>query len=170
MDQAIIYISFIPWLFYFISYSIKGIKDTKGVKRKKYVNWLKTHLLQIFRLDTLVLIAVFLYFTKHNNDFVDKTLFFAINLYLFVNSIYDKSFKNKNKVKWSEATLVIILLIITALPFAYYEYSANVQLTYKLMFSYTFFAYILVIFAKLVNMPIVRLYNKLKKSTTEERD
>ena len=163
MNKAIIYVTFLPWLLYFIIYSIKGIKDTKGVKRKTYFTWLKKHFFQMFRFDTLVLIAVFLYFIKFENSMVDKMLFFAINLYLFVNSIYDKSFKNKNKIEFSELTLVVILLIITTVPFIYYYRHHELINTYNIMFAYTFFSYIIVILAKLLNMPIVRLFNSIRK-------
>jgi len=162
MNNIIIYLSFLPWVLYFILHTAKAIRETKLVKKTEYFKWLKSHFFQIFRLDNLVLIAVFLYFVKHHNDLVDKMLFSSINLYLFVNSIYDKSPGSVNKVSRSELTLIIILILITTIPFIYFSKTNNLQLTYKIMFGYTFFAYFIVIISKIINMPIVRLVKKKK--------
>ena len=152
MDRLIVFLSFVPWLLYFVIYGMRAISDVEKLNDNNKFKWLKTHIFQIFRLDNLVLILVFYYFLKHHNNLVDKMLFSAINLYLFVSSLYDKPFREKGKLLRNHSILWIIVGIILIIPFGYYFRTNNLQETYKLMFAYTFFAYLMFMLARRIEI------------------
>ena len=78
-------------------------------------------------------------------------LFSVMNLYLFVNTFYDKR-SNLNKVLDKKDILPsIIILFISIVPFILYEFKIiKLSTTYLLSFLYAALAYIIVIIIRKV--------------------
>lgn len=164
MTNAIIYLTFIPWILYYSSISKNAIKDIKNKKLGFY--WFKKNILNIFHFENLILYGIFIFFaTYYQNSnqiwLVDILLFSAINLYLFINCYYDKN-RSTNKLVVSDLTIILIALIISLIPFIYYMVTHNYLMTYYILFGFSFFNYLIVLISSLINKLIIKLIIRKK--------
>ena len=93
MREFIILLSFVPWLLFFLYKCKNTLKDLKN--KRLTGEWIKKNLLNLFHFDNLILFGIFLFFCKtfkdSNQIFLTKVLLFScINLYLFINQLYEK--------------------------------------------------------------------------------
>lgn len=154
MTKLIIYLTFVPWFLYFIVLCKNALKVLKENKMSKI--WLKENIFKIFRFDNIILFAIFFYFSAYHHEanqilLVDTMLFSAINLYLFINTYYDKN-KNNNKIDQNDISTILILLLITLIPFIYYTSTNNYVITYYILFAYGFFNYLIVFISRCINI------------------
>lgn len=117
--------------------------------------WVKKNIFNIFHFPNIILFAIFVYFSVRYKDadqiFITHILLFsAIYLYLFINHYYDKYKTHKNVDSMNMSTILIILLI-SLIPIMYYISSENYLVTYYILFIYSFFSYLVVFIAKLIN-------------------
>jgi len=110
----------------FFAYIYLLIKEEIMVDKKDY---------KLFRFDTLILIAIFIYFAKFKVVFVNKLLFFTICLYLFVNKLYEKKLKEKLDIKANKIEIIIgyVLAILTFLPYILWR---KLLISYLLAFGF----------------------------------
>ena len=122
MNYILSIVSTIP----FFAYIYLLIKEEIMVDKKDY---------KLFRFDTLILIAIFIYFAKFKVVFVNKLLFFTICLYLFVNKLYDKKLKEKLDIKANKTEIIIgyVLAILTFLPYILWR---KLLISYLLAFGF----------------------------------
>ena len=122
MNSILSIISTIP----FFAYIYLLIKEEIMVDKKDY---------KLFRFDTLILIAIFIYFAKFKVVFVNKLLFFTICLYLFVNKLYEKKLKEKLDIKANKIEIIIgyVLAILTFLPYILWR---KLLISYLLAFGF----------------------------------
>lgn len=122
MNYILAIISTIP----FFAYIYLLIKEEIMVDKKDY---------KLFRFDTLILIAIFIYFAKFKVVFVNKLLFFTICLYLFVNKLYEKKLKEKLDIKANKIEIIIgyVLAILTFLPYILWR---KLLISYLLAFGF----------------------------------
>lgn len=139
------YLTLIPWFLFFIFYSYYIYLEISAQKTYNYRKWIDENFWKIFRFDTLFLIAIFIFFIRYKNNFVNLMLFFAINLYLLINILYELPKKEKFKIP---LTTLISFLIILFIPLIIYFLTKSFVITTLVMFGYTFFAYIIVIVIK----------------------
>lgn len=134
-------LSFIPWIpLYIITFIIALNRSDKNFSW----TYFKHHMLEVFRLDWLILIIFFFFFAAFKQQFVSEYLFPVICLYLFVNSFYEKKDKlQKDFIKKNLGELVI-LFIIMLIPFIIYFIFGKLSLTYKIMLVMIFLEYFLV--------------------------
>ena len=132
MNMLLSYLSFIP---YFI-YLYLLIKDELLNEKNK-----------VFRFDTLILVAIFIYFAHYHVTYVSKILFFTINLYLLVNKLYDKNIKGKIEFKkdYLKILFVYLIAIILCLP---YILKAKLTLSYELSFALILLIHFVFLFIK----------------------
>ena len=142
-DKYITLLTFIPWCLFFIISVIRNLNNKEY--RKFSLKYLKNNFFNIFRLDLLFLILVFFYFASFEKDFVDKYLFMVMNLYLCVNSIYEKKKRITQDFFKNNIIELILLLIIMLLPFSFYFIKNNLVLTYKIMLIYLILEYIIIL-------------------------
>ena len=154
MKLVLITLTFIPWLCHYAYYC--NIALVEMAKTKVNGTYLKNNFNRIFRLETLLLMSLFMYFTTYHNLTVNIMLFMVINLYLFINIFYDNRYRNKKIIKRFDFFVIIPLLIISILPFIYYLINNHLTLLYKILFGYGFLAYALVLI-------IYFIKNKIKK-------
>ena len=128
MNMLLSYLSFIP---YFI-YLYLLIKDELLNEKNK-----------VFRFDTLILVAIFIYFAHYHVAYVSKILFFTINLYLLVNKLYDKNIKGKIEFKkdYLKILFVYLIAIILCLPY-------KLTLSYELSFALILLIHFVFLFIK----------------------
>ena len=163
MQRFLNYLTFIPWLLYFVELSRNVIKiiNTNEINKE----WLKKNFFNIFRFDTLILIGIFIYFMityYHTADqiwLVEILLFSAINLYLYFNSYYDKN-KTDYHIDTKDLSTILIILIIILIPLIYFISTKNSLITYYILFGYTFFNFIIVYLAKKINDLIIKIILK----------
>ena len=146
MKKLFIYITFAIWFIYFISTSKNTLKYLK--KNNKGKNWIKKNIFKIFHFDSLILFAIFIFFNGIYQEssqlwLVRILLFGVINLYLYLNSFYDKNRIN-DKIHTDDISCILLILLISLIPIIYFISSNNVNITYYVMFGYIFFNYLLV--------------------------
>lgn len=149
MQRIFIYISFIPWLLYYTYQTNSWL----SILQNKQINltWLKKNIFRSFSLSEIALYLTFFYFTVHYHRsqeifLVTTILFFLINLYLLVSKL---EFKKKNsEVNQKNLVVYFLLILITLIPFTYYVFSNNYTITYYILFFYSLFAFLFVLFIK----------------------
>lgn len=144
MKNFFVFLTFIPWILYFISLSKIALKDFHSYKLNK--KWLKKNILKVFQFDKLILIAIFIYFSLLYPDanqvwLVEIMLFSVINLYLYINNIYNKT---RNKVSKEDVKEILFILLFMIVPIIIFSITKNQSLTYYIMFGYSFFNYLIV--------------------------
>lgn len=160
LNKYITLVTFLPWVLIFIFSSLNNL----GNKNYTSFTWeyLRKNLFKIFRLDTLFLIIVFLYFSSFHKDFVDKYLFAVMCIYLFVNSFYEK----RNTLKkgfWTKNFLNIFLLFcVMIIPFIIYFTKKDLVFTYKIMLIYLFLEYIIIIIISYITKFIKKIFKRKK--------
>ena len=84
-------------------------------------------------------------------------LFISINLYLLLNSIYDKN--NKEKLIKKEYNIIFLLVVTTLIPIIFYLITKKYTITYYIMFGYSILNGVIILICTLINNKI----NKYKK-------
>lgn len=159
MQRIIVILTFIPW-FMFYSNSIKNsLKYLKDIDFNS--EWLKKHLFQVFHFNDLILYGIFVYFTsnyyKSNQIWlVSILLFTVINIYLYINSFYDKN-RSKNKINYNDLSQLLIILFLSIIPVVYYILTKEYIITYYILFGFNFFNFIIVLLARYINKKLIKL-------------
>ncbi len=143
IDKYIVLLTFIPWILFFIISGVRNLNNKKEIVFS--FKYLKDNFFNIFRLDLLFLVGVFFYFASFEKEFVDKYLFLVMNLYLCVNSIYEKKKEFKKGFLKNNVIELILLFIIMLVPFLIYFIKNDTILTYKIMLIYLVLEYLMVI-------------------------
>ena len=143
INNYIIFLTFIPWIIIFIISSLRNLNNDNYQKFNS--QYLRKNFFKIFRLDTLFLIIVFYYFASYDKNFVNQYLFAVMNLYLCVNSIYEKKEKYQKNFLKNNIISIILLIIVLLTPFLIYFIKKDLVLTYKIMLIYLFLEYIIII-------------------------
>ena len=162
MKNFFVYLSFIPWIFYLFNMSKNALKDLKH--NEPSLKWFIKNIFKIFRFDTIILLLIYIFFSYINTDasqlwLVKLLLFAGINLYLFINSYYDKN-KIKEKIKTDDVSTILILLFITFIPILLFMSTEDYTISYYIMFAYSFFNYLIIYIAKKINDLTFRLVIK----------
>lgn len=160
MAKFYIYITFVIWFIYFISTSKNTMKDLK-LNNSKEKNWFKRNIFKIFHFDSLILFAIYIYFNSIYQDssqlwLVRILLFGVINLYLYLNSFYDKN-RIKDKIHTDDISCILLILLISLIPIVYFISTSNAIITYYVMFGYIFFNYLLVSICLFINNFIIKV-------------
>jgi peptidoglycan/LPS O-acetylase OafA/YrhL len=168
MKTYVVYLTFIPWILYFISICKKALNDIKS--KKTNTEYYKKNFFRIFPFDTLILTAIFVFVSKFykNADqiWLAKILLFSsINLYLYINTFYDES-RKKNRIGTGDISTMLILTILILPPIIFYVAFHMYTITYYILFGYSFFYYPITIISKSLNnllFKIVRHRNNENK-------
>ena len=134
MNTLLSYLSFIPYFFYLFLLIKDELVNEKNGK-------------DLFRFDTLILVAVFIFFASYKVPLVCKMLFATINLYLFVNKIYDHDLKNK-KIKKKDYLKIVFVYVIALLLILPYILFKKLTFCYYLAFIMILMIHFIVWFAK----------------------
>lgn len=161
MTKLVVILTFIPWLAYFILSTIKNIKKLRN--EKMTIKYIKENIFNIFRLDTIILISIFIYFSlsypESDQIWLARVLLFGtINLYLFANRLYDKVEK-KEQLNKKEKNILFFGIIVALIPVIFYFCTRNYQITYYIMFGLGFFNYFITIICKFIS----ERFNKKRK-------
>ena len=143
-NKIINYITFIPWVLFFGKLIKMALKETKN--KNLNFKWFKSHFSTIIHFDIIILILLFIYFASFEDTLVDRMLFSVMNLYLFVNTFYDKRNISNKSLDKKDIIPSIIIILLSLIPFILYEFKIiRVATVYLILFIYTVVAYILVI-------------------------
>lgn len=156
LEKYIIFLTFVPWILIVIISMLNNLSN-KYYKRFS-LKYLGKNIFKIFRLDTLLLLIFFWYFSSFNREFVGQYLFAVMCLYMFVNFFYEKRNSLKKGFFRENVIEIILLIIFNILPFIYYYQTGELINTYKIMLLYLFFEYFIIIIVSL----IARVIKKLK--------
>ncbi len=168
MQKFLVYLTFIPWFLYFIETAKNFIKITRKTTINK--KWFKENFLNLFRFDSLILFGIFIFFAKfykHADQIklVKILLFAAINLYLYINTYYDKN-KRKNHIEAKDISTILIILIIMLIPIIFYISTGMYTITYYILFGYNFFNILIVILSESINDFILKI---VKRDSNESK-
>lgn len=138
MEKVIIYLSAISWLLY---YSVNIFKTIIDLDKKSVFS--------LFRFDSIILILIFVYIVSFNRTFVIQMLFATINLYLFINRLYERNI-NQKRIKKVISSNKLLLSVLYILAFTWIIVAENI-----LKLSY--FYYSLFILSFFINIIIYEL-------------
>ena len=155
------YLALLPWLLFFPTYSFHIYLEINEKGTRELIKWGKKNFFKMFRLDILLLISLFVYFLTHNHNTVNLMLFFMINLYFFVNMLYETKFKGK--FRELNVQMVVIYIFVILIPVIFYLITRNFVVTSLIMFGYSFFAYFILIDIKILSNYIVGKIGRNKK-------
>jgi hypothetical protein len=130
MKILIIYLSIIPWLLYYSVSIFKTLIDLD-----------KYNVFSLFRFDSIILILIFAYFVSFNKSFVIEMLFATMNLYLFINRLYEKNMNHPNlkKIIFNNKLLLLFIYIITFILIFILESYLKLAYFYYTLFALSFF-------------------------------
>ena len=162
MKTYIVYLTFIPWVLYFISICKKALYEIKVKKVNK--DYFFKNLWRILPLDRLILTGIFvfvcIFYKGASQLWVAKVLLFAsINLYLYINTFYDEDRKRFNLTTGDISTMLIILILMIG-PIVFYVATHMYTVTYFILFGYSFFYYIITLLSKGINSLIFKIVRK----------
>ncbi len=126
IDYCLTAASCIPFLMYiFLLIKEEVLKPERSIK-------------EILRFDNLILIIVFIIFTTYKVSMVNQMLFFTINLYFYVNKLYDKKLKQKINIKENIIPIILIyvLAVLSFIPYIFFE---QLRYSYYIAFGLIFF-------------------------------
>ena len=143
-NKIVNYITFIPWVLFFGKLIKMALKETKH--KNLNFKWFRSNFSKIIHFDIIILILLFIYFASFEDTLVDRMLFSVMNLYLFVNTFYDKRNISNKSLDKKDIIPSIIIILLSLIPFILYEFKIiKVATVYLILFIYTVVAYILVI-------------------------
>ena len=151
MLRAIKYLTFIPWILYFIEivfYRI-GVIETCKLDKEKYFKHMKENLFSSINVKEIVLLVIFIFFIRYHNTPVLESLFATFYIYLLVDFFQTLAVdckKIRNKSLMVQSVLLVILVI------SFFTVTNKLYTTYFLMFMVsilnTFIIYIFSIIMK----------------------
>ena len=153
MKLYLVYLTFIPWILYFLSICKKALYELKN--KKINIEYLKKNFFRMFPFDTLILTALFVFVAKFYKDaselWLAKVLLFSsINLYLYINTFYDDA-KKRIKVGPGNISTMLIIVIVMLIPIVFYVAFHKYTITYYILFGYSFFYYPITIICRSIN-------------------
>jgi len=156
LDQYITILTFIPWVLYIVVSLITNLN--KEEYRLINFNYIRKNFFKIFRLDTLFLLIVFIYFTTFKMEFVLEYLFAIMCIYLFVNSFYEDKNKLKKGFFKENIISIILIFILILIPFIIYFKTKDIIKTYNIMLIYVFIEYILIIIVSYIEKFLKKIF------------
>lgn len=135
METILVYLSVIPWIFY---YSINMFKTLIDIDKKRA--------LSLFRFDSVILILIFMYFVFFNKSFVIQMLFATMNLYFFINRLYEKNINRNNikKVYRKNKSLLGVLYLFMIVFIIVLERLLKLSYFYYCLFGLSFFINVII--------------------------
>lgn len=156
MERLIIYITFIPWLLCYGFNIRNNLKSTKNIKFN--FKWFKKNLPKMIYFEEILLIAIFIYFSTYDNKTVNEMLFSVMNLYLFVNTFYNRRAMSNNKLDITDLSTILIIVIISFGPYFFFIKTNNLIYTYYILFGYIFFSYLITIFGRFIDFLLKKVF------------
>ena len=150
MQKILIFLTFIPWFFYYFSQTKSNLKIINNNKEDN--SWSK-NFLDIIPLNNIILYAILIYFSScYDNSssifIVRIMLFSAINLYLFFNTISRKDYITI--FEDSKESIPIKYILIALIPIISFFFTKQHMMTYYLMISFNILNYLLI---KIIGLP-----------------
>ena len=150
MQKILIFLTFIPWFFYYFSQTKSNLKIINNNKEDN--SWSK-NFLDIIPLNNIILYAILIYFSSYYDDsssifIVRIMLFSAINLYLFFNTISRKDYITI--FEDSKESIPIKYILIALIPIISFFFTKQHMMTYYLMISFNILNYLLI---KIIGLP-----------------
>lgn len=161
MTNFFIVLSLIPWFLCYLKYCTKSLIETNNIIIT--LKWFKKSIFKIFRFETLILIGIFIYFLRFENELVNIMLFGVICLYLFAASFHDSHNKINCKNFKPNLFIIVSLILITTIPYIFYKNTNDLALTYIILFAYLFFSHFLVVLITLIYNLIPKYKGQIKK-------
>ena len=124
-------------------------------KNEISIRWLGKNFFKVFHVDNIILFAIYLFFSFINTDasqlwLVKILLFSSINLYLYINTFYDKH-RIEEKIVTDDISTIFIILFLAFIPIIYFISTKSYTVTYFIMFGFGFFNYLITFIAKKIN-------------------
>lgn len=134
MLRVIKYLTFVPWILYFIEIMLFriGVIETYKLDKKKYFKHINENLFSSINIKEIVLLVIFILFMQHNNTAVLEILFATFYIYLlfdFFQTLAKYCKKIINKSLMVQSVLLVILII------SFFIVTNKLYTTYILMFA-----------------------------------
>ena len=131
VNKIALYIGFIIWMFYSYFAISKEILAKNRIKTS-YLEYARKNIFKVLRIDKLILVLVFLFYTTFKNNSVSIYLFDIMILYFFINLMYEE-IKMKKINFGKEIYYYISLLVICLLPLVYYFLKGEIIITLSII-------------------------------------
>lgn len=151
IPRIIKFMTFIPWILYFIKimfYRIVVIENKK-LDKEKYLKHLDGNMFSSINIPEIVLFSIFLIFMQYKKTLVLEMLFPTIYIYLLIN-FFQTLAKDCKRIQNKTFMVLSILLMMSII--GYFIYTNRLYTTYILMFTSSilssFIIYIFSLFVK----------------------
>jgi len=151
IPRIIKFMTFIPWILYFIKimfYRIVVIENKK-LDKEKYLKHLDGNMFSSINIPEIVLFSIFLIFMQYKKTLVLEMLFPTIYIYLLIN-FFQTLAKDCKRIQNKTFMVLSILLLMSII--GYFIYTNRLYTTYILMFTSSilssFIIYIFSLFVK----------------------
>lgn len=150
--MEIIIKSIIRWIGFILWFIYLGIELFKEINQKNmqknYPKYIKKNILNVLRLDKLILIIVFIIYTTFHNKTVNIYLFAIIMLYLLVNLLYEKEkIKINLKKEWK---YYLSFILISIIPIIFYLVTKKITITHFIMLGILYLFQIIFMFLTMI--------------------
>lgn len=156
ITRAIKYLSFVPWILYFIEIMLYriGVVENYNLDKNKYLGHLKRNKSTTFNIKEIFLFIVFLFFKKYDNTPVLETLFSTIYICMlidFFQELANDCKKIKNKSLMVQSVILVVSIVVL------FMVTNKLYTTYILMFIASilsaYIMYIFAVFTKILKEP-----------------
>ena len=151
IPRIIKFMTFIPWILYFIKimfYRIVVIENKK-LDKENYLKHLDGNMFSSINIPEIVLFSIFLIFMQYKKTLVLEMLFPTIYIYLLIN-FFQTLAKDCKRIQNKTFMVLSILLLMSII--GYFIYTNRLYTTYILMFTSSilssFIIYIFSLFVK----------------------
>lgn len=141
------FLTFIPWILYFIEIMLYriGVIENTNLDKEKYMKHIDSNLFSSINTKELLLFSIFIIFMQYDNLTVLEILFPTIYIFLlidFFHTLAKNCKKIKNKLLMIQSVILVIIII------GLFTFTKHLYTTYILMFTVSLFSsFIIYIFA-----------------------
>lgn len=154
MKDVIKYLTFVPWILYFIEIMLYriGVIETHKFNKKAYFNHLNSHFFKSINVKEIILFLIFLLFMQRENTMVLEILFVSFYMYLLIDFFLDLAYgckKIHHKVLMVQSVVLLVAII------GFFAFTRKLYTTYILMFSVSILSsFIIYVFGLCVKKPL----------------
>ncbi len=133
MELILQYITFTPWILYFIEimYYRSAVIERHELEKKSYFEYINKNFFKSINMKELALFCIFILFMQRENTMVLEILFPTIYLFLLIDFFHTLAYDCK-KIKYKSLMVQSVIIVVGVI--LYFFLTKHLYTTYNLMF------------------------------------